>query len=123
MGGYDALKTEYLHINHQKRVQDSRNSQIVLNMYERFAIAQFVSIIAGVICYPIDSVKRRFMMQAGQPKHQRRYQNSIHAFRLIFEKEGIRGFYLGLGPNILRSIGGAGLLVSYDIVKLSLNPQ
>ena len=31
--------------------------------------------------------------------------------------EGMRGFYLGLGPNLVRSFGAALLLVSYDVFR------
>jgi len=57
------------------------------------------------------------MMQAGQPIDARDYINSIDAFRKIFKIEGIGGFYLGVGPNIVRSIAGALLLVSYDVFR------
>jgi solute carrier family 25 (adenine nucleotide translocator) protein 4/5/6/31 len=86
-------------------------------MGERFAIAQVISITAGTICYPIDSVRRRLMMQAGQPVDVRLYSNSIHAFQRIFMEEGVKGFYLGIGPNLMRSFGGALLLVSYDVFR------
>ena len=42
--------------------------------------AQIVSILAGTICYLVDSVCRRLIIQAGQPLEQRLYRNSIHAF-------------------------------------------
>lgn len=121
MGGYEAFKTEYLHrkqtLNFHK---DFSSEAMEIKMYERFAIAQFVSVSAGTICYPFDSVRRRLMMQAGS---QRLYRDSIHAFIKIFKKEGIQGFYLGLGPNIIRSLGGASLLVSYDAVRLTQTSQ
>ena len=42
---------------------------------------------------------------------------SVHAFRRIWVEEGMKGFYLGIGPNLIRSVGGAVLLVTYDIFK------
>lgn len=113
LGGYDALKTEILF----RRINDVNSKSSSLTLGERFMAAQIVSILAGTICYPIDSVRRRLMMQAGQPLEQRLYRNSIHAFWRIQMEEGIRGFYLGIGPNLMRSLGGALLLVSYDVFK------
>jgi len=107
LGGYDALKT---HLNYS-----SSHNQISIT--QRFFIAQIVSIVAGTICYPIDSVRRRLMMQAGQKLSHRKYVNSYDCFRKIWCSEGIKGFYLGIGPNLLRSVGGALLLVSYDVFK------
>jgi len=122
LGGYDACKTELIY---RRQYQDSYNggsSSAVsptasLTFLERFAIAQVVSIGAGTFCYPIDSVRRRLMMQAGQNPTERLYRNSVHAFRRIFMEEGLRGFYFGIGPNVMRSFGGAMLLVSYDAFK------
>lgn len=110
LGGYDACKTELIH-RRRKQGTAVSSSDISMTMGERFIIAQIVSIGAGTICYPIDSVRRRLMMQAGQPGDRRLYSNSLHAFRRIFVEEGIRGFYLGIGPNLVRSFGGALLLV------------
>ena len=110
LGGYDACKTE---IAHWRR--GSENTELTLA--ERFYAAQFVSIVAGTICYPIDSVRRRLMMQAGLPMDQRRYRNSIDCFLKVWKVERIRGFYLGIGPNLIRSFGGSVLLVGYDVFK------
>ncbi|EED93518.1 predicted protein [Thalassiosira pseudonana CCMP1335] len=98
LGGYDAVKTEILHRRGHR----------------------FVSITAGTACYPIDSVRRRLMMQAGLPKEDRLYKNSFDCFRKVSSVEGIRGFYLGIGPNLIRSFGAALLLVSYDVFKVML---
>lgn len=124
LGGYDACKTELMH-RRRRAIRDGdgddhgskAKSEATMTMGERFAVAQTVSIGAGTICYPIDSVRRRLMMQAGQPVDARLYSNSVHAFKRIFVEEGLRGFYLGIGPNLMRSFGGALLLVSYDVFK------
>ncbi|MGH3054245.1 MAG: MC/SLC25 family protein [Gaiellaceae bacterium] len=74
----------------------------------------------GIICYPIDSVRRRLMMQSGwmpHEQHRKKYRGAVHCFRKVFAEEGLRGFYLGLGPNMIRSLDGAVLLVGYDVFK------
>jgi solute carrier family 25 (adenine nucleotide translocator) protein 4/5/6/31 len=111
LGGYDGLKTEYLHFK--------EGSGSTISLGERFLIAQSVALLAGTICYPIDSVRRRLMMQAGKPLDERLYNGSIHCFREVWLKEGLRGFYLGLTPNLVRSIGGAIMLVVYDGIKIT----
>lgn len=115
LGGYDNIKTELLHRRRKNSSDDNFNEE--LSFAERFLCAQLVSIVAGTMCYPIDSVRRRMMMQAGKPLAERKYTNSLNAFRRIFVDEGMRGFYLGLGPNLFRSFGGALLLVAYDAFK------
>jgi len=121
LGGYDAAKTEILHRRRYSAEREegggNETVNIDLTMSERFAAAQIVSIVSGTICYPIDSVRRRLMMQAGQPMDERLYRNSIDCFRKVFANEGMSGFFLGIGPNIIRSFGGALLLVGYDVFK------
>ena len=120
LGGYDALKEE-LDIFKQTQQQGGRVPDALnLTWSERFFVAQSVSLIAGTICYPIDSVRRRMMMQAGLPMNHRQYSGSLHCFRAVWAQEGLRGFYLGIGPNIVRSIGGALMLVTYDAFKTAL---
>mmetsp|Transcript_19820 Transcript_19820/g.46527 ORF Transcript_19820/g.46527 Transcript_19820/m.46527 type:complete len:350 (+) Transcript_19820:102-1151(+) len=107
LGGYDVIKTEIVH----RKMGDD------LSWTERFVAAQAVSVFAGTACYPIDSVRRRLMMQAGIPKGERIYANSVDCFLKVFAEEGHRGLFLGLGPNLVRSVGAALLLVSYDAIK------
>mmetsp|Transcript_10622 Transcript_10622/g.15638 ORF Transcript_10622/g.15638 Transcript_10622/m.15638 type:complete len:237 (-) Transcript_10622:154-864(-) len=118
LGGYDAIKTIYLDKNNQKGVGVVTTTSIT--WMHRIAVAQLVSFVAGTICYPIDSVRRRLMMQVGS-KGPKLYCNARHAFRVIFAQEGIRGFYLGLGPNLVRSAGNALVLVTYDAVKETIS--
>jgi solute carrier family 25 (mitochondrial adenine nucleotide translocator), member 4/5/6/31 len=111
LGGYDALKSELLLM---------RTDQEELTLTQRFACAQTISLTSGTLCYPLDSVRRRMMMQAGVPRAERKYVNSIDCFAKILRYEGVRGFYLGIGPNLLRSVSGAILLVCYDTFKVLL---
>lgn len=124
LGGYDACKTEILHRRRSENDSSSNNNNAnysKISVGERFAIAHIVTIIAGTVCYPIDSVRRRLMMQAGQPLDVRPYANSVDAFKKILASEGVKGFYLGLGANIIRSVAGASLLVSYDAFRGGMN--
>ncbi|KAL7477073.1 hypothetical protein ACHAW6_002885 [Cyclotella cf. meneghiniana] len=123
LGGYDAVKTEILHRRGVRVKSDNFSidrSRSDLTMMERFLAAQIVSITAGTACYPIDSIRRRLMMQAGLRSEERLYKNSFDCFRKVLKSEGTRGFYLGIGPNLIRSFGAAVLLVSYDAFKVML---
>eukprot|EP00581_Thalassiosira_minuscula_P027992 CAMPEP_0183750338 /NCGR_PEP_ID=MMETSP0739-20130205/1007_1 /TAXON_ID=385413 /ORGANISM="Thalassiosira miniscula, Strain CCMP1093" /LENGTH=402 /DNA_ID=CAMNT_0025986337 /DNA_START=1 /DNA_END=1209 /DNA_ORIENTATION=+ len=146
LGGYDAIKTEILHRrgyqiapgdfrietdkNRFEHTDDrsefskaaSRNHYFSpgLTLGERFLAAQIVSVVAGTACYPIDSIRRRLMMQAGLRREERLYKNSFDCFCKVVATEGAQGFYLGLGPNLVRSFGAALLLVSYDVFKIKI---
>jgi len=138
LGGYDVLKSETERSNQEKvrllqqqqfykqNSESSASSTIpasdpaALTWGQRLVIAQTVSLTAGTISYPLDSVRRRLMMQAGKPQSERKYRHSMHCIRLVLQQEGLRGFFLGIGPNILRSVSGALLLVAYDAFKQSI---
>jgi solute carrier family 25 (mitochondrial adenine nucleotide translocator), member 4/5/6/31 len=118
LGGYDAVKKEWQFWKFtQQQTKISATGDSAMTWMERLILAQFVSLVSGTICYPIDSVRRRMMMQAGKPFHEQLYHNSLQCFAQIWKQEGIKGFFLGFGPNILRSIGGALTLVAYDGFK------
>uniref|UniRef100_A0A7S0AD04 ADP/ATP translocase n=1 Tax=Minutocellus polymorphus TaxID=265543 RepID=A0A7S0AD04_9STRA len=115
LGGYDFIKSEY--------AATAERANAKMQMAERFAAAQFVSMAASTLHYPLDCVRRRLMMEAGRTEGERRYRNTIHCFRKVWIEEGSRGFFLGLGPNLVRCIGSALVLVSYDEFKRILTGE
>ena len=117
LGGYDFIKCEYA------ATSTSKGANAKMQVAERFAAAQFVSMAASTLHYPLDCVRRRLMMEAGRTEEERRYRNTIHCFRKVWIEEGSRGFFLGLGPNLIRCIGSALVLVSYDEFKRILTDE
>jgi solute carrier family 25 (mitochondrial adenine nucleotide translocator), member 4/5/6/31 len=118
LGGYDACKAEWLY--QKNRHRQNSDAPAELSWGERFGLAQFISLFAGTVTYPFDSVRRRLMMQAGVSETDRFYKNSIHCTQMVWKTEGIQGFYLGIGPNLVRSVGGALILVGYDGIRTLL---
>ena len=116
LGGYDALKHEYA----ITIVASSSSTNTTISWWERLLVAQSISLTAGTLSYPFDSVRRRMMMQAGLPIAQQRYTSATHCIQVMWRTEGLGGFYRGLAPNILRSLGGALLLVGYDTFQAIL---
>jgi hypothetical protein len=110
LGGYDYGKTQLL-LRHPEA-----SSIAELPWMERFVIAQGVSMLASTIHYPLDSVRRRLAMQSDL-EVTKQYKNAWQCFVQIYQKEGITGYYRGLGTNYVRSISAAFLLVSYDFFK------
>ena len=56
------------------------------------------------------------------PVKSRPYRNSLACFRGVWRSEGVGGFFLGIRPNLVRSFGGAVLLVGYDVIKGMIGP-
>eukprot|EP00958_Prasinococcus_capsulatus_P029074 scaffold7253_cov385-Prasinococcus_capsulatus_cf.AAC.8 len=85
----------------------------------RWAVAQTVTAVAGVISYPFDTVRRRMMMQAGGKEIL--YNGALDCWAKIAANEGIGAFFKGAGANVLRGAGGALVLVGYDELQKMLD--
>jgi solute carrier family 25 (adenine nucleotide translocator) protein 4/5/6/31 len=81
----------------------------------KFTIGYSVTILAGLISYPLDTVRRRMMMTSG--KDAGKYKGSIHCFRKILLDEGVPALFKGAGSNILRGLCGAFVLVGFDYAQ------
>ena len=68
------------------------------------------------VANPTDVVKIRF--QGDRNSEKPRYKNTRVAYRTIFAEEGIRGFWTGWGPNVVRnSVINASEMISYTEIK------
>ena len=149
LGGYDILKSEIMRQeqqgtivvpNDKKKIKStttkSSSSSSSLSWTGRIVAAQTISLTAGTLSYPFDSVRRRMMMQSGlvmasaaaasgktaaaattTSAQSLYHNNSWECIMYMWRTEGIHGFFLGLGPNLVRSVGGALLLVAYDTIR------
>jgi solute carrier family 25 (adenine nucleotide translocator) protein 4/5/6/31 len=78
----------------------------------KFSIGYSVTILAGLLSYPLDTVRRRMMMTSGAKGNK--YSGSIDCFRKILVDEGVKSLFKGAGSNILRGLCGALVLVGFD---------
>lgn len=90
------------------------------NFFATWAFAQFVTVSAGVASYPLDTVRRRLMMQSGLPEDQLMYRGTMDCFAKIYQQEGGRAFFKGSLSNVIRGTGGALVLVFYDKIQAYL---
>lgn len=86
-----------------------------LPFWVRWMMAQIVTTSAGLISYPLDTVRRRMMMQAGLERKM--YANTLDCWRKIYQTEGAHSFYRGAVSNMFRGTGAALILVLYDEIK------
>jgi len=104
-GLYDTIKA--------MAFDDPKKSNVIFSFCVGFA----VETLAGIIAYPIDTVRRRMMMQSGEGS-ARLYSGSIDCASKIMKTEGgVPAFFKGCFSNILRGLGGAIVLVMYDEMK------
>jgi len=76
-----------------------------------FLLGWAVTVTAGLMSYPIDTVRRRMMMTSGGGV---KYKGSIDCFRQVVKNEGFMSLMKGAGANILRGVAGAGVLAGFD---------
>merc|ERR1711988_1466944 len=76
-----------------------------------FLLGWGVTIGAGLMSYPIDTIRRRMMMTSGSAV---KYKGSIDCGIQILKNEGFMSMMKGAGANILRGVAGAGVLAGFD---------
>jgi len=85
------------------------------NIFTMWLFAQFVTVSAGIASYPLDTVRRRLMMQSGRGDIL--YSGTIDCFKKIYQNEGGKAFFKGSLSNVIRGTGGALVLVFYDKIQ------
>ena len=85
------------------------------NIFSMWAFAQFVTVSAGIASYPLDTIRRRLMMQSGRADIL--YKNTLDCFYKILKDEGPKAFFKGSLSNVIRGTGGALVLVFYDKIQ------
>uniref|UniRef100_A0A914GYM1 ADP/ATP translocase n=1 Tax=Globodera rostochiensis TaxID=31243 RepID=A0A914GYM1_GLORO len=97
--------------------EEDENGVSNLSFLAAFCIGQCSAFVAAVISYPLDTVRRRLMMQSG--KAVRDYANAWDCIGKIYRHEGGRAFFSGFFVNAIRGVGAALVLAFYnDITKL-----
>jgi len=79
-----------------------------------FLLGWAVTIVSGLMSYPIDTIRRRMMMTSGAAV---KYKSSIDCGMQILKNEGFMSMMKGAGANILRGVAGAGVLAGFDAFK------
>ncbi|KAI3707231.1 hypothetical protein L6452_25562 [Arctium lappa] len=103
-GGFDTIK---------EKISENTVSEVPL--WNRWIVAQGVTTVVGLLSYPLDTVRRRMMMQSGS--EDRMYRSTLDCWKKIYREGGMGSFYRGVVSNIFRSTGAAAILVLYDEVK------
>merc|ERR1712039_420279 len=90
----------------------------ILGAASTFAAAQTAITIGAGATHPFDTVRRRLQMQSEKPPEEHLYKGTGDCFKKIAAEEGMaKGLYKGFLANVVRSIGGALVLVFYDRAK------
>lgn len=93
----------------------------ILGAVTTFGAAQTAITIGAGATYPFDTVRRRLQMQSEKPVEEHLYKGTMDCFKKVAAEEGlVAGLYKGFLANVVRSVGGALVLVFYDRAKNAL---
>jgi len=106
-GGYDTLKRVLF--------KEGKTS-----IWFKFLVAQCVTGVSGLVSYPLDTVRRRLMMQSGRKDVM--YTGTMDCIAKIIKNEGGKAFFKGALSNILRGAGASIVLVMYDEMQAYFAP-
>lgn len=95
---------------------DSLRPIVPKNFFARFLFAQLTTIAAGLLTYPLDTIRRRMMVQATKKLGEIQYTSSFDCLKKILTNEGVCGLFDGALINIGRAIIGSLALVAVDII-------
>merc|ERR1719354_1377172 len=84
------------------------------NVSMAFLLGWGVTVTAGLMSYPIDTIRRRMMMTSGGSV---KYKGSLDCGMQILKNEGAMSMMKGAGANMLRGVAGAGVLAGFDKFK------
>merc|ERR1712108_94544 len=84
------------------------------NVFFSFILGWGVTVTAGLMSYPIDTIRRRMMMTSGAAV---KYKNSLDCGMQVLKNEGFMSLMKGAGANVLRGVAGAGVLAGFDKFK------
>lgn len=115
---YEYLKTADLdHLlrgtpDHPHQVEHFQNENLT---WQRVLFASVISkVVASVVAYPHEVLRSRLQDHV----HHHGYRNMFHAINEIHTHEGLRGFYNGMGTNLLRVVPAA--LITLVVYEMSV---
>ena len=89
----------------------------------KFCFYHSLNIIAGLVLHPLDTVRRRLIIQQGRPHDQRDYFGIVDTFKKIYAREGAKGFMKGGLTNALRSMSSTFVMIFFDELSGVKKPE
>ncbi|KAJ2877923.1 hypothetical protein IWW38_006453 [Coemansia aciculifera] len=84
--------------------------------FEYFGAAASAKLLASLVSYPHEVLRTR-LRQPPDANGVVKYTGLVNSTKVIFREEGVRGFYGGLTPHLLRTVPNAAIMfLSYELV-------
>merc|ERR1712232_84682 len=91
-----------------------------IGLVSTFVAAQVAKNAVMPFNYPFDTVRRRLMLESEKAPENRLYKSSFDCAKKVLQKEGLKGMYKGVIPELARGVGGSMVIVTYDRIKTVL---
>ncbi|CEP13234.1 hypothetical protein [Parasitella parasitica] len=118
LGIYETLKLTYLQYSQGEYNQDGSQKQP--NVFVLWACGMISGTIGATSVYPLNVIRTRLQAQ-GTKGHPRLYKSPWEAVQTTFIEGGVKGFYKGLGPTLLKVVPAVSLsYVTYEWSKREL---
>ncbi|CAO3690179.1 unnamed protein product [Umbelopsis ramanniana] len=115
LGIYETLKLTYL------GYMDKTDGKVQQpNVFVLWGCGMVSGSIGATSVYPLSMIRTRLQAQ-GTPAHPQTYTSAWNAVQITYRKEGVRGFYKGLGPTLFKVVPAVSIsYVVYEHSKRSL---
>ncbi|KAM6564650.1 hypothetical protein CsatB_024648 [Cannabis sativa] len=116
---YEELRKVIVDFKSRKSTEKSGSSDAVLNSIDYAALGASSKIAAILLSYPFQVMRSRLQQRPsseGIPK----YVDTWHVVKETVRFEGVRGFYKGITPNLLKNVPAASItfIVYENVLKL-----
>ncbi|KAJ2450151.1 hypothetical protein GGF42_004564 [Coemansia sp. RSA 2424] len=93
-----------------------RHGKTLSDWFDYFGAAASAKLLASLVSYPHEVLRTR-LRQPPDANGVVKYRGLIHSSKTIYLEEGVRGFYGGLTPHLLRTVPNAAIMfLSYELV-------
>lgn len=94
-----------------------QNGKSLFDWFEYFGAAASAKLLASLVSYPHEVLRTRLRQPPDEKSGHVKYQGLINSTKVIYREEGLRGFYGGLTPHLLRTVPNAAIMfLAYELV-------
>ncbi|KAM5546656.1 folate transporter 1, chloroplastic [Rosa sericea] len=115
---YEELRKVIVDLKSKQGTSNSGSSDTVLNSLDYAALGASSKVAAILLSYPFQVIRSR-LQQRPSSEGIPRYMDSWHVIRETARFEGVRGFYRGITPNLLKNVPAASItfIVYENVLK------
>ncbi len=108
---YDVLRDAYV----VRPFVQGKTSDTVPTIIKTIGLGTISGVVATLATYPLDTIRKRFQFGGGADLA---YKNSLQCVKQTWNSGGIKGFYAGLVPTLIKIAPAAAVQFSvYDLLK------